>query len=118
VAEKARGRAGLGPESKSVAGKGKPDRRGPCARERAGKEAGKRAARGKWADATADGLRAGEEREKGRKGKEKEAMGRAVKGERREGEGREKKRGRWAGPREKERGGKKGKIANSNAFEL
>jgi hypothetical protein len=33
-------------------------------------------------------------------------------------EGREKKRGRWAGPREKERERKKGKIANSNAFEL
>jgi hypothetical protein len=53
--------------------------------------------------------------EKGR-GRERPWAGPCREGK--EKEGREKKRGRWAGPREKERERKKGKLANSNAFEL
>jgi hypothetical protein len=115
------GRASREPDSGSspgpVRGRTKGLTGGARVSARGGEKEG-RGARGWWARekksaGPAGGPRAGK---KGEEGRERPRAGPC--GERKVEERREKKGGRWAGPREKERERGKGKIADSNTFEL
>jgi hypothetical protein len=118
VAEKARGRAGLGPESKLGAGKGKPDRRAPpvSARGREGK-GGARSAGGprEKRPGRAGGPRAGRKGEKGR-GRERRPWAGCEGGKGKKEKGKGVGQVGWA--QGEERGGNFICYPNANEFEF